>query len=312
MNAWVTGLFLLVELVSLGAVAWLGASHARPSAAELLAHPLTLAPGGALRPVSIADVGLGAAAAIYAFDGYGAVVYIGEEIKDAARRMAPVVFWALGLAAAFQLVPVLAVLAGAPSLARLLAAPTPLLEFMRTVGGSGLERAMSLGVALALVNAMIASALMGGRQLYSSGRDRAWPRRLSQAFTALHPRFASPWVATLTLGATSLVWCLVKLGVLVILIGDGTAAIYVCMCLAALRGRGSTPPSPYQMPGFPALPLLALAALLAVGLADLFDPVGRQGVFASALTVAIAVLYYRLVVRRRGGWAHRGPTTGAA
>ena len=216
LNAVVTGLFLSLELASLLVVSGLGAAHAHRGVAALLLHPAALTASGGLAPVTAAGLGIGAAAAIYAFDGYGSVVYLGEEMREAPRRIAKVVFWSLGLAAVFQLAPVLAVLAGAPDLARLLAAPSPLQAFIRSTGGSGVARAMSIAVALALFNAMIASALMGGRQLYSSGRDGAWPPRLSAAFARLHPRFNSPWAATLTVGATSVLWCLVKLKVLVI------------------------------------------------------------------------------------------------
>ncbi len=308
-NALVTGLFLTVELVSLAVVAGLGFGHAHRGVAALALHPLMLGAGGHLVPVPLASLGVGAAAAIYAFDGYGSVVYLGEEIRDAPRRMAAVVFWALGLAAVFQIGPLIAVLVGAPDLGRLMASASPLPAFILAVGGPVLAKAMSAGVALALFNAMIASALMGGRQLYSSGRDRAWPARLNAAFASLHPRFNSPWIATLAVGATSLLWCLVRLDVLVVLIGEGTAAIYVCMCLAALQGRrsGASAHAPYRMPGFPFTPVLALAALAAVGGADLFDPDGRKGLLASAVVAAVSVLYYRLVLRRRGGWMHRGP-----
>ena len=47
-------------------------------------------------------------------------------------------------------------------------------------------------------------------------------------------------------------------------VGDGTAAIYLCMSLAALKGRrGVAAHAPYRMPLFPWIPLLALAGLLA-------------------------------------------------
>ena len=64
------------------------------------------------------------------------------------------------------------------------------------------------------------------------------------------------------------------------------------------------------MPLFPLPPGLALLALGAVGVADLFDPVGRAGLLASGVTVALALLYYALAVRGRGSWGHRGPGAG--
>lgn len=307
-NAWVTGAFLAVELISLSAVAWLGFSHARRGLAPLLLHPQLLTGAGHMAPASLASLGIGAAAAIYAFDGYGSVVYLGEEVHDAPRRMAKVVFWALGLATAFMLIPMLAVLMGAPDLRALMADPAPLQGFIRTIGGEPLTRAMSLGVALALFNAMIAIALMGGRQLYASGRDGAWPARVSDAFARLHPRFNSPWLATLTLGTTSVLWCLVRQPVLLMILGDGTAAIYGCMCLAALKGRGgASAHAAYRMPAFPWLPWLAFAGLAAVAVADLFDADSRKGLAASAITIALSAGYYLLVLKPRRSWGHRGP-----
>ena len=306
LNALVTGLFLLVELGSLLVVGALGFAHPHHDALALVRHPLALGAAGALQPVPMAGLGVGAAAAIYAFDGYGSAVYLGEEIREAPGRMAKVVFWALGLAAVFQLGPVLAVLVGARDFTALFKAPAPVLAFVRASGGATLARVMSAGVALALSNAMIASSVMGGRQLFSSGRDRAWPPRLSAALASLHPRFGSPWVATLALGATSLLWCLLKLDLLVILIGDGTAAIYACMCLAALRSRrAGAPRAPYRMPLFPWLPGLGLVALVAVAAADLLDAGGRLGLLSSAVVAVAAAAWGRVAARR--GWAPRGP-----
>ena len=307
LNAWVTGLFLAVELISLALVAWLGFAHPHRELGEAL-RPVLLGPGGILTPASPAAFGLGAAAAIYAFDGYGSVVYLGEEMHEAPRRIAKVVFWALGLAALFMLTPILAALVGAPSLPALFSAQQPIQALAAELGGPVAAKVLSLAVALALFNAMIASALMGGRHLYSSGRDRVWPQRASAALSRLHPRFNSPWIATLAIGVTSLLWCLVRLDLLLILIGDGTAAIYLCMCLAALKGRGGQAAhAPYHMPLFPWLPLLALAGLVAVGVADLLDAEGREGLMVSAAVAIAAVGYAKLVLSKSGRWAHRGP-----
>jgi amino acid transporter len=311
LNALVTSLFLAVELASLATVAWLGAAHPARGALHASLHPVML-DHGHLAPVSMAALGVGAAAAIYAFDGYGSVVYFGEEMHAAARHIAKVVFLALFVAALFMLTPLLAVIGGAPDLAALIADPKPVPAFVRSLGGEGLHRITSLGVALALFNAMLAISLMGGRQLYSSGRDQAWPARISAAVARLHLRFNSPWVATTILGATGVLWCLLPLDLLLILIGEGTACIYACMCLAALKGRsGATARAEWRMPLFPLGPILALPALAAVGVADLFDPDGRKGLLASAAVIVVSVGYYRLSLRAGGRWAHRGPSSDA-
>jgi L-asparagine transporter-like permease len=84
------------------------------------------------------------------------------------------------------------------------------------------------------------------------------------------------------------------------------------MCVAALKGRGGAAAhAPYRMPLFPWVPLLALAGLLAVGIADLFDEDGRKGLAVSAAVAALAVVYWRVALRQSGRWAHRGPGAGA-
>ena len=207
-----------------------------------------------------------------------------------------------------MLAPLLAVIGGAPDLRALIADPAPVPGFVQRLGGEGLHRVMSLGVALALFNAMLAISLMGGRQLYSSGRDQAWPARVSAAVSRLHLRFNSPWVATTVLGATGVLWCLLPLNLLLILIGEGTAAIYACMCVAAIRGRaGASAHAVWRMPLFPLSPVLALLALMTVGVADLFDTEARWGLMATAATVIGSVGYYRLALHGKDGWSHKGP-----
>ena len=309
LNALVTGLFLAVELASLATVVWLGFSHPARHALAASLHPAMTDATSHLAPVSMAALGVGAAAAIYAFDGYGSVVYFGEEMHAAPRLMAKVVFRALFVGGLFMLAPVLAVTGGAPDLPALIADPSPVSAFVQRLGGEDLHRIMSLGVALALFNAMLAISLMGGRQLYSSARDQAWPSRISAAVSRLHLRFNSPWVATTVLGVTGVLWCLLPLNVLLILIGEGTAAIYACMCVSAIRGRGGAAAhAAWRMPLFPLGPWLALGALAALGVADLFDPDARKGLIATAATVILSVVYYRLSLRMGGRWAHRGPS----
>lgn len=310
LNAWITGAFLLIELASLATVAWLGFTHPARSALAVSLHPVMLDPAGHLAPVSMAALGVGAAAAIYAFDGYGSVVYFGEEIHAAPRQMAKVVFRALFVGALFMLTPVLAVVGGSPDLPALIDDASAVAHFVQRLGGDGVHKVMSLGVALALFNAMLAISLMGGRQLYSSARDQAWPPRISRAVSRLHLRFNSPWVATTVLGTTGVLWCLMPIDLLLILIGEGTAAIYACMCVAAIRGRkGAAAHAPWRMPLYPLGPWLALLALIAVGVSELFDADARKGLMATVAVVVGSVGYYRLALHGRDRWGHKGPAT---
>ncbi len=308
-NAWITGVFLAVELSALAALALMGLLHPQRSFAAAVLHPVVLGGHGDLIPASLALAGAATAGGVYAFNGYGAVVFLGEELHEAPRRIARVVYMALGVAVVTELLPVLGVLIGAPDLHALLSAHDPAPFFIASVGGPWLAKLMSVGVALAIFNAMIAVALMGGRQLYATGRDKLWPEPVSRAMTLIHPRLGSPWVATLIMGAAALLGCFVDPRVLVLILGNGNVALYAGLCAAVMMGRrsGATGHAGYRMPLYPLAPLLALAALIAVVWFDLHDVEGAKGLAATAVVVIASLIYYALVLRRRAAWAYRGP-----
>jgi amino acid transporter len=311
-GAAITGGFFAIELLTLVVLAGLGLVHPHRSLAATVLHPVMASPGGALMPVALAVAGAAAAGGIYAFNGYGSVVFLGEELHEAPRRIAGVVFLALGVAALTELVPVAALLTGAPDLHAMLAAPSPVQAFIAATSTPWIGRMMNLGVAAAIFNCMIAVALMAGRQLYSTGRDRLWPAPVSRQLARLHPRLGSPWVATLVMGAAGLVGCFVDPKLLVLVLGNGNVALYAGLALACLIGRrsGATSGCGFRMPLFPLPPLLALAALAAVVWFDLHDASGAQGLAASAVVIALALAYHRLVLRRHAAWAHApGPAS---
>jgi amino acid transporter len=307
-NAVITGVFLLVEFVALGVLVALGLIHPQRGLDVVALHPVMLA-GAHLAPTSWVTIGLASAAAIYAYNGYGGAVFFGEEMFEARTRLHWVVFWSLGIAVVAEFAPIIAAMVGAGDLKAVLGAQTPLAAFIAADGGPWLAKAVSLGVAFAIINAMIAIALINARQLYASGRDRVWPGPVNRAVTALHPRFNSPWIASLIMGAATAAACLLKLDLLVMLTGTGVVVIYGGVSAAAIAGRltGSTAHGAYRMPLFPLAPAVSLAACAAVVAADLFDAeVGRPSLVANLAVMALSAGYYVLVLRRRGDWALRG------
>ncbi len=308
LNALVTGICLAVELLALGAVAVLGLSHPHQELAVAL-HPVVASAQG-LIPTPIAIMGVGVVSGIYAFNGYGSVIYMGEELHQAPQRLAKVVFWALGLAVVAELVPLGAILIGAPDLQALTASKEPIPYFLETLGGQRVAEVMSLGVALAFFNTMIAVALMAGRLLYASGRDRVWPEAFSRLIERVHPTLGSPWIATLFMGATSVAWCLAPKSLVLTILAFGNVAMYAALCLATLSGRrtGATDHAGWRMPLFPLAPIVGLVTLAGVTWSGLADPkTGQKGLFATVAVIAVSVAYYWLFLRGKGRWAHRGP-----
>lgn len=310
-SAVVTGGFLLVELVALAVVTWLGAANPARSLAEPLLHPVTLGEGGALTAVGLGGLASGVVVGLFAYDGYGSAIYLAEEVTDVRRRLVRAVLWALAVTTVAEMAALAAVLVGAPDIPGLLAAGDGMIAgFTSRAGGAALGRMVSAGVALAILNAVIALVLMTGRQLYATARDGVWPGALGRAMTAVHPRFGSPWFATLLAGALSAGLCLLPMKLLLMLSGSGVTLIYLALSLACLlHGAGRRSAPGWRLPLWPAPPLLALALLLVFAATSLKDAAVS---FAVSLACAAgSAAYYALVLKPRGGWRLRGPSVEA-
>lgn len=308
-NAWVTGVFLFLELSALAALTVLGFLHVSRPLSEMALHPVVMS-GGSLAPTSLAAVGLATSAAIYAFNGYGAACYFAEEMHEAPRVVAHTILWALVVTAVAELVPTVAVLVGATDLHSLLTSQNAFGDFLRARGGDAFNAIISLSVALAIINAVLALILQNGRFFYSTGRDNAWTRPVNALFTITHMRFHSPWVATLAAGVSAIAVCYVPLEFLLVLTGAGFAITYVAVSVAALVGRwrGTSNHAAYRMPFFPWLPLLGLAGLFYVMYMNWLDPnSGRLSLIINVIVIVASLAYYYVFLRRRGEWVLHGP-----
>jgi len=304
-NAWVTGVFLAIEMVALVVVSALGLFHPARSFGDLIVHPVVA--GG---PAAIGVIGAATAVAIFSYNGYGSAVYFGEETKDAHRGIARAILWALAITIVAELVPVTAVLIGAPSLGRLFGADNMMTYFITSVGGAGLNTAISLAIALAILNAVLAIILITARMMFSTGRDAAWPAPVSRALASIHPKFATPWIATIVVGVIAAALCYANEQFLLVTTATTIVAVYAALCLSAVNGRrnGSTGHAAYRMPLFPVAPILALVALGYVVYENALDPkVGRPSLYVTVGIGVVSAAYYLLVLRRRGTWELRGP-----
>jgi amino acid transporter len=308
-NAWVTGIFLALELLALAVLTVLGFMNIHRSLSEIVANPV-MASGQALQPTPLAMMGLATTVAIFAYNGYGAAIYFAEETHEAPRIIARTVLWALVITVVTELVPVTAVLMGAPDLKALLASQTPFGDFVAEAGGRMLSITISLGVALAILNAVLATVMQNARFFYSTGRDVAWHPRINDALLVTHDRLHSPWIATLAAGVFSMAACFLGLQWLLVVTGTSIGFVYAALCVAAIVGRrsGASNHAAYRMPLYPLWPALGLLSLAYVFYASALDPVvGRQSLITNATIVVLSLVYYVFVHRRRGGWTIRDP-----
>lgn len=305
-NAWVTGIFLLIELVAVVLVVALGFGEISRPFTEMLTNPTMLgATSSTLVPASAASIGLATSIAIFALNGYGAAVYFGEEMHEAPRKIAKAIFWAVALTLLLEGVPMIAILVGAPDLVTLFNSDDPFGLLVRLRAGDAAASWISIGVATAIVNAIIACILACSRFFYGTARDRCWGRPIDELLTAIHPRYASPWISTLIAGGAGVACCFLPLELLLVLSGTGLVVIYAGIALALIAGRrnGMLADAPFKSPLYPLMPfltLLALGYIICLNWLDVEE--GRPGLMMTGAQILLSAAYYWLVLRRRGVW----------
>ena len=303
-NAFVTGIFLAIELAALLVVSGLGFAHVHRGFDALVLHP-KLAGGAGLTSVSSSLILTFVAIALFSYNGYQGAVFFAEETKGSSAGIARAILISLGITVAAELIPITAVLVGAPSLEGLSHAALPMTYFLKATSNSAVNTLVSLGIALAIFNAVIAIMLQFGRVLYSSGRDRAWPGPLSMFFASVHPRLKTPWLATATLALVNAVLCVtVSLDTLIRLTGASLVADYLIIALVALVAplTQATHHSPYRMPAWPVPPILA-----AVGLIYVTTKQTGDALRVTAITIILGLAYWLVYLMPRRGRAWTTP-----
>ncbi|MFE4356407.1 APC family permease [Kitasatospora sp. NPDC056800] len=309
-NAWVTGVFLLLELAAVAVLAVLGFVHVdQPVSVLWTPQALGSAGGDVLVGASWGLVASFTTTAIFAYNGYGTAVYFAEETRRASS-IGRVVLWSLGITVAAECLPLVGVLLGTPSMSGLMSAASPMSYFLLERAGSTVNTVVSLGIAVAVVNAVIAIMLQSGRLLFSSARDRAWPDRVGAPLASVHPRLRTPLAATLTMGvATLLVGWLVSLDTLILATGSTLVVVYVLVALSALSGRirGTTATAPYRMRGWPYVPLGVVAIMLYVGYESVRADWRPIAIAVGMTAVGYAYYYAYLHPRRADRWTMPDP-----
>ncbi|NIF17829.1 APC family permease [Pantoea sp. Cy-639] len=258
LNAWITGVFLFCEVAALLVIVVLGFGHASQPAASLL-QPQMLEQGALVAApwaLVVGAVGM----ALFAFNGYGGAVLLAEDMKDRGRTVHRAVLWSLAVVVAIEVIPLAALLIGAPSLQAMLASGDPIGYLLTAHGSPALARLVSAGIFLSVFNAIVAIVIQVGRVVYSSGRDALWTPTLNRAFTVIHPRWESPWLATLFLAVPSALLSLsgsleelTSFTVLLLLL----IYLVVASCALCSRVLRRDREHPYRMPLWPLPALLA-------------------------------------------------------
>ncbi|WP_405663920.1 APC family permease [Streptomyces sp. RK9] len=295
-NAWITGIFLVLEVVAAGVVAVLGFAHTERGVSSLtdLSVAAGSGSGDGTKTVTAMLIVSGLAIALFVTQGFSTAVYLSEEMENPRKNVARTVLLTLGISAVVLLVPVAAITMGAPDLAALTSGDIS--GMVAAWSSSGVGTFISLCVALAIINAGIVMVIQNSRVLFASARDKAWPAPVNKVLSRLGGRFGSPWVATLLVGVPGAALCFVNLDTLYGVTGVSVTGMYLLVAVAALLARrGSHRHAPaWRMPLWPGVPVVLVAVLAYV--------LSRQETAYLLWTggiVGVATLYWLLYLRPR-------------
>ncbi|MFB6572982.1 APC family permease [Streptomyces noursei] len=292
-NAWITGIFLVLEVVAAAVVAFLGFSHTHRSAATLV-HPVMDAGHGTSTAVTGGLIVTGLATALFILQGFSTAVYLAEEMENPRRNVSRTVLWTLGIGAAVVLVPVVAITLGAPDLKTLGAGDVA--GMVQGWSNSAIGTFVSLCIALAIINAAIVMVIQNSRVVFSSARDAAWPAPVNRIFSHVGKRFGSPWAATLAVGVPGAALCFATLDTLNEVTGVAVAGMYVFVALGALVSRRGEHKNrlAWRMPLWPVIPVLIVLVL-----AWVLAQQSAKSLLITGGLIVVATAYWALYLRPR-------------
>ncbi|MGW5180543.1 APC family permease, partial [Streptomyces sp. NPDC004082] len=291
-NAWITGVFLVLEVIAAAVVAVLGFAHGERGAGSLVSLQVADA-GGHTDTVTAMLIVSGLAIALFVTQGFSTAVYLSEELENPRRNVARTVLATLAISTVIILVPVVAITMGAPDLAAL--SGGDISTMVTAWSNSAVGTFVSLCVALAIINAGIVMVIQNSRVLFASARDKAWPEPVNRGLSRLG-RFGSPWVATLLVGIPGAVLCFVNLDTLYGVTGVSVTGMYLLVAVAALLARRGTHAhtSAWRMPLWPAVPVLLIGVLAYI----LSQQETGYLLWTGGIT-AVATLYWAFYLRPR-------------
>lgn len=249
--------------------------------------------------------------------GVEAVADVAEETKGARRVIPRTMFYAFAVSCTIEFLMYLVYVLAIKDPTAIANSPAPIEDIITQQGGPIFARIV---IAVALTNILVcllANVLVGTRLLYSLSRDNMMP--FSRALRQVSPKHKAPSTAIVTLGVASILMllsALVNQKAFNYFLGIATLAFFttyilqtIGLLLATRRGRIPTAePGTFDL-GRARTPLLvvSLVVFLLVEAALVFLPAFAGNAFVFAGVIALAVLWWLLVLRPRLRNGEAGP-----
>jgi len=273
---------------------------------SIVTNPVSLQ-DGKLGSVAGAAIVAAIASSLFSVNGYDSAINFSEEVKGNARSIGRAVMYSALVGVALELTAFTFGLFGTRDLGAYLASSTPFTDSVTTALGENAGQAVLVGALFAIVNATLAITLQFARVLWASGRDKAWPNPINEFLGKVHPKFRSPWAATLVIGTVATVFCaksslistVTFTAVLIII-------LYALIAIAALvsRVKNKDAERPFKMMFWPIPPIITI---LGVGLTLTKQKTSDLKIIL--IIALVSLVYYFLYLNRskHSRWVPHNP-----
>jgi APA family basic amino acid/polyamine antiporter len=185
----------------------------------------------------------------FAYIGFDAVSTAAQEAKNPQRDMPIALLGSLGICTVLYIL-VSLVLTGVVNYTQL-NVPAPIAVAISTLGPSlaWLEYFIKIGAIAGLSSVILVMLLGQPRIFYTMSKDGLLP----PIFSAVHPKFRTPWIAQIITGAAAMVVAgLFPIGLLGELVSIGTLLAFAIVCAGVLVLRFTDPDihRPFRVPAF--------------------------------------------------------------
>jgi APA family basic amino acid/polyamine antiporter len=203
----------------------------------------------------------GAGVIFFAYIGFDAVSTAAQEARNPKRDMPIGILASLAICTVLYIV-VSLVLTGIVKYTEL-GVPDPIAVGINAAGPAlaWLRPIVKIGAIAGLSSVILVMLLGQPRIFFSMSRDGLLP----PVFSEVHPRFRTPWLATILTGGVAMV-CggLLPIGLLGELVSIGTLLAFVIVCAGVLVLRRTDPelPRPFKAPLYPVVPALGVLSCL--------------------------------------------------
>ncbi len=203
----------------------------------------------------------GAGVIFFAYIGFDAVSTAAQEAKNPKRDMPIGIIGSLIICTVLY-ISVALVLTGIVNYTQL-NVPDPIAVGIDAAGPqlAWLRPVVKIGAIAGLSSVILVMLLGQPRIFYTMSKDGLLP----PVFSAVHPRFRTPWLATALTGATAMAFAgLLPIGLLGELVSIGTLLAFAIVCAGVLVLRYTDPdrPRPFRTPLSPFVPIAGIGACL--------------------------------------------------